>query len=88
MRYGSISRMPIQPQNDSICIGYYFLICYLRVKMPNQSNHNPWMDALEAQVKKTCFCKLREVCDDKNSATCMKHRNIFAEFMLSKEKRS
>lgn len=35
-------------------------------------------------VAKTCFCKLREHCEDKSSAECMRHRNIYAEFMLQK----
>lgn len=39
---------------------------------------------LEQLVAQTCFCKLREHCADKNSAECMRHRNIYAEFMLQK----
>ncbi len=39
---------------------------------------------LEELVANTCFCKLREFCHDKNSAECMKHRNIYQEFMQSK----
>jgi len=39
---------------------------------------------LDELVAKTCFCKLREQCPDKNSAECMAHRNIYAEFMLPK----
>jgi hypothetical protein len=39
---------------------------------------------LDEMLAKTCFCKLREFCDDKNSSECMRHRNIYAEFMLEK----
>jgi hypothetical protein len=39
---------------------------------------------LEQMVAKTCFCKLREYCEDKNSAECLLHRNIYAEFMAKK----
>jgi len=41
---------------------------------------------LEQIVANTCFCKLRESCPDKNSPECMKHKNIFLEFMQSKAK--
>ena len=54
--------------------------------MTTQSKLNPWLSALEAQVKKTCFCKLREQCEDKNSNQCMKKRNIYQEFMTGKRK--
>lgn len=39
---------------------------------------------LEAIVDNTCFCKLRETCDDKHSSECMKDRNIYQDFMESK----
>lgn len=39
---------------------------------------------LEQMVAKTCFCKLREYCEDKSSAECLQHRNIYAEFMAKK----
>jgi hypothetical protein len=39
---------------------------------------------LEQMVAKTCFCKLREYCEDKNGADCMLHKNIYAEFMAKK----
>ncbi len=35
-------------------------------------------------VANTCFCKLRERCEDKNSIECLRHRNIVAEFMAAK----
>jgi len=41
---------------------------------------------LEALVAKTCFCKLRTFCEDKNSAECLKHKNIYAEFMQEKKR--
>lgn len=46
---------------------------------------NPEAVTLEQLVAKTCFCKLREHCEDKNSDECMRHRNIYAEFMLQKQ---
>jgi hypothetical protein len=42
------------------------------------------LSALEALVENTCFCKLRSHCPDKNSAECMKHKNIYVEFMQEK----
>ena len=43
------------------------------------------LKALEDMVAATCFCKLRTSCSDKNSAECMKHRNIYVEFMQEKQ---
>jgi hypothetical protein len=40
--------------------------------------------SLEQMVANTCFCKLRERCENKNSSACMRHRNIVAEFMAKK----
>jgi hypothetical protein len=40
---------------------------------------------LDEMVAMTCFCKLRETCVDKTSTACMKHRNIYQEFMLSRK---
>jgi hypothetical protein len=39
---------------------------------------------LEQMIANTCFCKLKEFCPDKNSAECMRHKNIYAEFMQQK----
>jgi hypothetical protein len=39
---------------------------------------------LEQMVANTCFCKLRTSCNDKDSSECMRHKNIYAEFMLQK----
>ena len=39
---------------------------------------------LEEMVNITCFCKLKEFCIDKNSSECMRHRNIYQEFMATK----
>ncbi|WP_155522422.1 hypothetical protein [Pseudomethylobacillus aquaticus] len=39
--------------------------------------------SLEELVQHTCFCKLRESCPDKQAEECMRHRNIYAEFMRS-----
>jgi len=35
-------------------------------------------------VANTCFCKLRETCHDKHSSECMRNRNIYQEFIMSK----
>ena len=40
--------------------------------------------ALEKLVADSCDCKLRAKCEDKNSADCLKHRNIYAEEMLKR----
>jgi hypothetical protein len=48
----------------------------------NESNTSP--TNLDEMVATTCFCKLRETCNDKNSSECMRHRNIYAEFMQQK----
>ena len=39
---------------------------------------------LEQMVANTCCCKLRTSCSDKNSSECMRHKNIYAEFMQQK----
>ena len=41
-------------------------------------------NTLDEMVAHACFCKLREVCYDKNSSECMRNRNIYAEFMKKK----
>jgi len=40
--------------------------------------------SLEEMVNITCFCKLKEFCVDKNGSECMRHRNIYQEFMATK----
>ena len=45
---------------------------------------NSTLQTLEAMMADTCFCKLREKCDDKNSADCLRHKNLYAEAMLSR----
>lgn len=42
------------------------------------------LEALDDMMAITCFCKLRERCDDKNGAECLKHRNLYAEAMLAR----
>jgi|APCry1669188970_1035186.scaffolds.fasta_scaffold309222_1 hypothetical protein len=39
------------------------------------------LSLLEEMMSKTCFCKLRETCPDKDSCDCLKERNIYKEFM-------
>jgi hypothetical protein len=39
---------------------------------------------LEQMLAKTCFCKLREFCEDKNSSDCLRNKNIYHEFMQQK----
>ena len=36
---------------------------------------------LEKVIADSCECKLRAKCEDKNSADCLKHKNIYAEAM-------
>lgn len=40
---------------------------------------------LEEMVNITCFCKLKEHCVDKNASECMRNRNIYQEFMVTKQ---
>lgn len=49
-----------------------------------QGNQASAASSLEQMVANTCFCKLREQCVDKSSIGCMKHCNIYQEFMQAK----
>ncbi len=49
----------------------------------NNPQNSP-LEALETMMASTCFCKLREKCDDKNGTECLKHRNLYAEAMLAR----
>lgn len=51
--------------------------------MSNQESYQQ-ATTLVKMVAHTCFCKLREVCYDKNSNECQRNRNIYAEFMMKK----
>ena len=42
------------------------------------------LTTLEQMLAKTCFCKLREFCEDKNSSDCLRNKNIYHEFMQQK----
>lgn len=46
---------------------------------------NNMLASLEKLVAESCHCKLRAKCIDKNSADCLKHRNIYAEEMLKRQ---
>lgn len=48
---------------------------------------NAALTSLEDMVANTCFCKLRERCEDKDGKYCMRHRNIVAEFMADKHQK-
>ena len=56
-----------------------------RLKMTANSTplYSP-LAALDEMMASTCFCKLREKCEDKSSAECLKHRNLYAEAMLGR----
>ncbi len=56
--------------------------------MVKNINTNPMLDSLNKMVADTCFCKLRERCEDKNSSECMRNRNIYAEYMATKQQKS
>ena len=45
---------------------------------------NSALENLEQMLAKTCFCKLKEFCEDKNGSECMRHQNIYSEFMQQK----
>ena len=49
-----------------------------------KTQRNNTLAMLEKLVANSCDCKLRVKCDDKNSADCLKHRNIYAEEMLKR----
>ena len=50
----------------------------------NQNQKHSTLELLEEVMASTCFCKLREQCDDKSGAECLKHRNMYAEAMLAR----
>lgn len=52
--------------------------------MVNKPKLNAEITSLEQMVAVTCFCKLRERCEDKDDDACMRNRNIVAEFMAAK----
>ena len=39
--------------------------------------------SIEAMVKNSCMCKLRESCPDKHAKEFLRERNLYAEFMLA-----
>lgn len=49
-------------------------------------NGNAMLLKLEQLVAKSCACKLRTHCIDKTSPDCLKHRNLYAEAMLARDK--
>ncbi len=51
----------------------------------NQTQKHSTLELLEEVMASTCFCKLREGCDDKNGIECLKDRNLYAEAMLSRD---
>jgi hypothetical protein len=51
--------------------------------MVNQESYQEAI-TLDEMVAHVCFCKLHEICYDKNSNECMRNRNIYAEFMKKK----
>ncbi len=55
--------------------------------MASNANNSGMLSSLEKMVSNTCFCKLRETCEDKNSSQCMRHRNIYAEYMATKRQK-
>ena len=52
--------------------------------MSTTSKVNVQAVTLEQMISNMCFCKLREQCKDKESVECMRHRNVYAEFMQKK----
>lgn len=48
---------------------------------------NAMLLKLEQLVAESCACKLRTHCPDKTSPDCLKHRNMYAEAMLARDKR-
>jgi hypothetical protein len=55
------------------------------MKTPSQeATTEETITTLTQLVAHTCFCKLKATCADKNSPECLRHRNLYAEFMLQK----
>ena len=42
------------------------------------------LSVLEKLIARSCTCKLREICLDKNSQDCLKHTNIYAQQMRAR----
>ena len=53
--------------------------------LPRNTTNNT-LGVLEKIIAKTCTCKLRTFCLDKNSENCLKHQNIVAQAMLARYK--
>jgi hypothetical protein len=53
--------------------------------MDIQNKDHSVLKALEEVVAKSCFCKLRESCLDRNSCDCYQNRNIYKEFMAQQK---
>lgn len=49
----------------------------------NKTHPGTTLEILEQILAESCDCKLREKCLDKSSADCLKHRNLYAEAILS-----
>lgn len=56
-----------------------------KVEIPDTNMANIAKMTLDDIVSSTCFCKLREHCQDKASDECMRNSNIYQAFMLSKK---
>lgn len=57
--------------------------------MMNKESNDSAITTLQQLIENTCFCKLRETCSDKNGSECLRHKNIYVEFMQQKrEERS
>ena len=59
-----------------------------KIKLTDTSKNNelnaPTLNSIEKIITNTCFCKLRSFCPDKTSSNCLKHHNIYQEFMKNK----
>ena len=53
-------------------------------KPQNAQHHSNILAVLEGVIAQSCECKLREFCLDKNSTECLKHRNLYAEYMQAR----
>lgn len=53
-------------------------------KLQLVQHHSNTLADLEKVIAKSCECKLRAFCPDKNSADCLKHRNLYAEDMQAR----
>jgi hypothetical protein len=67
-------------------MGHYMADYSEKTLLSMTPNHPNGCTTLEEIVADACSCKLRTTCPDKQSAECLKDRNLYREFMLARAK--